>query len=669
MSKFLRDLLDAEEPLFGLSLRDLEKASGQQGVDARLIADITRETHQAIRELGLDHKNTTGKEFYQALMARVASDNERVTRIVGGKNSDDVRQMVPLLVAAANKVKFNRKVFVIKHDKAKDLLRQMPPKKLMERLGYDNIEDLFSGENFSEMYTALRFSEGPEWLNEYDELFKSVSADDYEERDIEIIVMDHEKYVDLAEHFVEKKLHNVTHTKELGVIVVVPMKATHVKGLTLKTLPLLFHYLNEVKLYSTFFKLKSKTAKKFGETVMETLIADPAKAASLSGRHVHWRVIQRYFGKLKDESHLEAFEPHVQPEDLHWRRAEELLYQIDPEMKFYKDRDWVGMMYNDRPVTLNFVDIALSYSNEISYEDRYVYHFRESLWNELFARYMGMKNLKEQVLNQLDNDMIAPEKLGIGKKKLAKPTETEAAPYCPTALIEQNKLNHLLVREKLVDAAAGKLIGVIDEFEKAFEVLGKYPRTVSVFGSARLRQDHPACIAAYELTKKIAQEDYAIVTGGGHGIMEAANHAAYDIGTGSIGLNIELPTEQTLNKYTTDHYTFEHFFSRKVALTFDASGYVFCAGGFGTLDELFEITTLAQTGIIPRAPIILYGSDFWNPLADYIQQTLNEKFGTIGPDDPQLHIITDDPLEIIAYIEAYEDGRPTFQNYSSVHPL
>lgn len=669
MSKFLRDLLDAEEPLFGLSLRDLEKASGNQGVDVKLIADITRETHQAIRELGLDHKNTTGKEFYHALMARIADDNERVTKIVGGTDSDDVRQMVPLLVAAANKVKFNRKVFVLKHEKAKDLLRQMPPKKLMQRLGYDNIEDLFNGENFSETYTALRFSEGPEWLNEYNELFKTVTADDYEERDIEIVVMDHDKYVDLAEHFVQKKLHNVTHTKELGVIVVVPMHAKRIKGLTLKTLPLLFHYLNEVKLYSTFFKLKSKTAKKFGETVMETLIADPAKAASMSGRHVHWRVIQRYFGKLKDESHLEAFEPHVQPEDLHWRHAEDLLYQIDPEMKFYKGRDWVGMMFDGKPITLNFVDIALSYSNNISYEDRYVYHFRESLWNEIFARYMGMPNLKEQVLNQLDNDMIEPEKLGTGKKKRAKTTEAEDAPYCPTALIEQNKLKHLLVREKLVDAAAGKLIGVIEEFEKAFEVLGKYPRTVSVFGSARLPQSDPACKAAYELTKKIAQEDYAIVTGGGHGIMEAANHAAYDIGTGSIGLNIELPTEQSLNKYTTDHYTFEHFFSRKVALTFDASGYVFCAGGFGTMDELFEITTLAQTGIIPRAPIILYGSDFWNPLADYIQKTLNEKFGTIGPDDPQLHIITDDPLEIIAYIEAYENGRPTFQNYSSVRPL
>ena len=144
---------------------------------------------------------------------------------------------------------------------------------------------------------------------------------------------------------------------------------------------------------------------------METLIADPGKAAQIAGQHVHWRVIQRYFGKLKDESHLEAFEPHVQPEDLHWRRAEDLLYQIDPKMKFYLDRDWVGMMFDGAPVTLNFVDIALSYSNSIAYEDRYIYHFRESLWNEIFARYMGMKHLEQQILLQLDNDMIAPERL------------------------------------------------------------------------------------------------------------------------------------------------------------------------------------------------------------------------------------------------------------------
>ena len=108
---------------------------------------------------------------------------------------------------------------------------------------------------------------------------------------------------------------------------------------------------------------------------METPIADPSKAAQMAGQHVHWRVVQRYFGKLKDESHLRRFEPHVQPEDLHWRRAESLLYELDSGMEFYKDRDWVGMDFDGAPVTLNFVDIALGYSNDIAYEDRYVYHF------------------------------------------------------------------------------------------------------------------------------------------------------------------------------------------------------------------------------------------------------------------------------------------------------
>ncbi len=413
MAKFLRDLLDAEEPVFSLSLRQLEKASGHHGTDARLIGDITKKAHDAMRKLGLDPADTTGIEFYNALVNHIHQDNERVTKLIGATDSSDVRSLVPKMIEAASNVAFNRRVFVIKHDKAKELLRQMPPRQLMAKLGYDNVDAMFYGEDFDEIYTALRFSEGPEWLNEYDELFKTVTADDYEERDIRILAMDHDKYVDLAEHFTQKKLHNVTHTKELGVIVVVPLRDTHSKGLTLKTLPLLFHYLNEIKLYSNYFKLKAKN-RHFGETVMETLIADPGNASQMAGQYVHWRVIQRYFGKLKDESHKEAFEPHVHPEDLHWRRAEDLLYGLDTEMEFWKDNDYVGLMFDGAPVTVNFIDVALSYANDISYKDRYVYHFRESLWNEIFMRYMGHKNLREQILQQLDNDMIAPEKLKRG---------------------------------------------------------------------------------------------------------------------------------------------------------------------------------------------------------------------------------------------------------------
>lgn len=413
MATFLRNLLDAEEPLFGLSLTQLEKASGRHGVDAKLIADISEMAHENMRSLGLDSKNTTGPELYHALLARVAKDNTRLAEIIGAKDAEDVRHMIPYMVAAADKVTFNRKVFVLKHEKAKEFLKVMPPRTLMAKLGYATVEEMLAGENFDEMYTALRFSEGPEWLNEYDELFKTVKREDYEERDLRIVAMDHDKYVDLAEHFVEKKLHNITHTKEMGVIVVVPMRVERMKGLALKSLPLLLHYMNEVKLYSTFFKLKSRTAKNFGEVVMETLIADTGTGAQMVGQHVHWRVIQRYLGRHRDEATREAFEPHVQPEDLHWRRAEELLYEIDPELAFWKDRDYVGLMYDGFPVAFNLFDISFAYSNGESYENRYAYHFRESLWNEIFARYMGMSNLEHQILSQLDNDMIAPEKLKV----------------------------------------------------------------------------------------------------------------------------------------------------------------------------------------------------------------------------------------------------------------
>lgn len=410
MGKVLKELLNAEEPLFSESIRQLEKGSGRQAADVRLVADILSLSHDRMRKMRLDPADSTGKEIYQALMNKVAADNVRLAGVIGATEPENVAHMVPLMVNAANSVPFPRKVFVLKHTAAKKLLKKMPPKNLMKTLGYKKLEDMLAKENFDELYTALRFSEGPEWLVAYNELFKTVKASDYEERDLKIVVMDHDKYVDLAEHFVKKKLHNVTHTKELGVIVVVPMKQKTMRGLALKSLPLLLHYMNELKLYSTFFKSQSKR-KNFGKVVVETLIADPGKASQIVGHNIHWRVIQRYFGKLEGEDHPEAFQPHVQPEDLHWRRAEDLLFHIDPELEFWKDLDYVGLMYDTFPVSFNLFDISFAYSNREPYIRRYAYHFRESLWNELFIRYMGFPNLEQQVLQQLDNDMIAPETL------------------------------------------------------------------------------------------------------------------------------------------------------------------------------------------------------------------------------------------------------------------
>lgn len=642
MSKILRDLLDAEEPVFSLSLRQLEQASGQPGQDARLIGEIAAKLRAKTEQLGLDPNHTSGPELYQALKNRVHADNLRVTRLVGGDDPNDVKAMIPKLVKAVESMKINRQVWAMKRSVAKKFLRQMPPKQLMAHLGHKTVESLLKHEDIDEIYPALRFSEGGEWLEQYNGLLKSLKPSDFETRDIKIVVMDHDKYVDLAEKFVHKKLHNVTHTKEMGIIVIVPMRADRMKGITLKTLPLMFHYTNEIRLYSSFFKLK-QVEKKFGQIVVDTLNADPGNASQMAGQNVHWRVIQRYFGKLKDEAHPEAFEPHVHPEDLHWRKAEEWLAELDPEMKFWLDLDYVGAQMQDgQPLTLNLMDVSLGYSNEIDYANRYFYHFRESLWNEIFMRYMGQRNLEDQILKQLDNDMIAPEKLPLPRLTAAE------------RVARQERRSHILVRQKIIDAAEGRLISVTDEFEHAFSILEKYEKTVTVFGSARLPADDPAYQGAYAIGAALAGHGYAVATGGGYGIMEAANKGAYEAGGASIGFNIQLPTEQKLNQYTTDHYSFEHFFGRKVAMTLQSNAYIYCPGGFGTLDELFEIVTLEQTGKIPRVPIILYGSKFWKPLLKFVDQVLNDKFHTIKAGDEKLLTICDNADEIVKLIDNHQ---------------
>jgi hypothetical protein len=413
----LSELLAAEEPLFTNAILQLEKVSGNPNADNRLVSEIIGKVQMKTRELGLDPDDTTGEELYFALENRVARDNERLIEEVLKlpKHTTRIRDLVPPMVEVVRKSKVPKKCWVLKRSVAKKLLKKMPPKQMMKTLGYRSIDSMLKNEPFDELYTALRFSEGPEWLNQYNELFKSVKPSDFEERDIKIVIMDHDKWVELSDAFAKKKLHNVTHTKELGIIAVIPMKQEHMRGLPLKTMSLLFHYVNEIRLYSAFFKLKSMQPN-FGKEIIDTLTAGTSKVAAIAGQDIHWRVIQQYLGRHKDKSHPEAFQPHVQPEDLHWRRAEDALYDIDPELEFWVDLDYVARTVRKGvdPVALNLMDMAFSYSNEEPFDKRYVYHFRESLWNEIFIRYMGEGNLEQQILEQLDNDMIEPEDLKPG---------------------------------------------------------------------------------------------------------------------------------------------------------------------------------------------------------------------------------------------------------------
>jgi uncharacterized protein (TIGR00730 family) len=200
-----------------------------------------------------------------------------------------------------------------------------------------------------------------------------------------------------------------------------------------------------------------------------------------------------------------------------------------------------------------------------------------------------------------------------------------------------------------------RVFRIMSEFVDGFDTLRKYSTAATFFGSARLTPGDPAYKEAETLSARLARDGFTIITGGGPGIMEAANVGAFKVGGKSIGLNIELPMEQKLNPYVTESKKFHFFFSRKVMLSFASEVYIYFPGGFGTLDELFEIVTLIQTKKISRIPIVLYGKKFWTPLLSYMKEVLIKQYETIDAVDLEMFTLVDSVDEAYEYIKAHVD--------------
>lgn len=199
-----------------------------------------------------------------------------------------------------------------------------------------------------------------------------------------------------------------------------------------------------------------------------------------------------------------------------------------------------------------------------------------------------------------------------------------------------------------------KIFQIMAEFVEGFERLAHIRPSVSLFGSARTPEEHPYFRQAEEISRLLSDAGFAVVSGGGPGIMEASNRGAFHGKSPSIGLNIQLPHEQSGNQYQNIALNFRHFFSRKVMFVKYASAYVVCPGGFGTLDELAEILTLVQTGKTRRIPIILVGTQFWTGLVDWFRLTLVPE-GTISAADLELFQIIDEPQQVVdAIFDYYE---------------
>lgn len=208
-----------------------------------------------------------------------------------------------------------------------------------------------------------------------------------------------------------------------------------------------------------------------------------------------------------------------------------------------------------------------------------------------------------------------------------------------------------LTPEKLDEDIRLRMSRINRELLEGFNFIKSYQRSVTFFGSARLKKSDPYYRKATKLAEMLSQAGFAVVTGGGPGVMEAANLGAFLQGGKSLGLSIKLPNEQVTNPYVTDYEDFYYFFTRKVCLTYSAEAFIYFPGGYGTFDEFFEIMTLVQTRKFIHVPIILVGKDFWNPFIKHLRDVVCKKFKMISSSDLKLFKVIDDEKEIVRILK------------------
>lgn len=398
--------------------RDLEKVTGKVGVLKLIAEENEKLLIEKLNVLGLN-QDSRSDEIYDALISKIEADDLAIFKYIGAEY--DHQTSAQRTVDFVKKLHSPTRGFFLKKEKAKQLLIAEPPKKILAALGYKYVEEMLQKEDLSEVYSALRFLEDSEWQNKiFFKQYETLHPDDFEERFIELRALD-PKWAKAAEKFVAKKYHNVSHLKELGVIFVVPI-FLGISGETLRLVSLLLHYLNEVQYYSDLFKgfsqeynsrpkgagLASSEAT-FANKVISLLRGDviekrlPRPLAEI--RRPRFLVIQRYLAK-DDENDWRLFEPHINPEALHWQKAEneivnigERLYDFKNSLGFWKDLDTVGDFFKtssgvDILISLNLVDtvMALVKRKELI---KYLYHQQEALWNKIFIGYFGLEKLEE----------------------------------------------------------------------------------------------------------------------------------------------------------------------------------------------------------------------------------------------------------------------------------
>jgi len=404
MTRFLSEVLEAPEPMFRLGLQHLEKASQHPNTDIRFSTEVMQASKAKLRELGLDKHDTTAEELYHALEARVAADDKRLERKLRtlaathiSAEADVNDGMLKMLadVASESPAAYGMKTSVLK-----SLLKKQQPKKAMKQLGYRSLDSMLKHEPATQVLAAAWLTEATAWRQRFMEQYRKLQPSDFESRKLIIEQPRAARWAKLTAKALEDTRHTVLSFKELGALIVLPIPSHAPQGSVTATASLALHELNEIKAGSTFLKL-CQVRGDFGVIVQTVALAQPQLSAHQLDQSVPWHIIQRFYARMEHLFSEELFAPHIDLSDMHWHSVEELLAKIEPSFEFWQSTPHLGFLHAGQAVSMNLVDAALNYCNDLPFEHRVRSSFQQSMWHELLMRYLQPATVEQTVLAQL----------------------------------------------------------------------------------------------------------------------------------------------------------------------------------------------------------------------------------------------------------------------------
>lgn len=413
--KLARILITSPKVILNLEEK-MSAITGKKGVMEKIYEGNNILIERVLGELGMPGREHEAVHVYNALVAKLKHLDEHLYNLLGQPDLSKMSAVCGKLCETALKLNSPSKGYFIKKEKAAELLEKFPPNNLLEHFSCKTAGELISKEDFSSVFSALRFAQSADWMHQFfDKAYDDLKAGDFEEREVELKVLE-PKWLEVAEKFLDKKYHNVSHLKEFGVIFVIPLKID-TDGETLRLFTLILHYLNEVPFYSKLFR-KFSTEADFS-VKLKSLLRGDVPEEKTDDPLGNWRIVQRYLAK-DDPKDFRLTEPHINPEAEHWYKAEGDLAKLSHEggheghsFGYWRGLDFVGDFFRDglgndegpeELVSFDLIDLVMSLVKKG--EIKYLYHQQEALWNKIFIEYFGREKMEELIEENIINGFI-----------------------------------------------------------------------------------------------------------------------------------------------------------------------------------------------------------------------------------------------------------------------